>query len=72
MINCREENGRFIVDVSRGRFIHTPHHKQEIFDEKEQFFSFLKSNIRKRRRHGYNIADMSLDFPLFKILYEMT
>lgn len=42
IIKFKEEQGSFFVDLSRGRFAQSPRHKQEIFDEKDQFISFLK------------------------------
>jgi hypothetical protein len=70
LIQFREEQGSFVVDLSRGRMDHPAHHKQEFFHEKSQFFSFLKSNIATRKRHGYSLVEMSLDFPVFKNLCE--
>jgi predicted DNA-binding WGR domain protein len=71
IIQLEEKDGKFIVELSWGRIARTPQHKQQIFEEKRQFFSFLKSNIATRRRHGYRLVDMSLDFPLFSNLIEM-
>lgn len=72
LILLREKQGSWTVDLCRGRISHTHHHKQKKFDEKSQFFSFLKFNIALRKRHGYSLVEMSLDFPLFKNLCEMT
>lgn len=69
VVKVREEQGTYIVDLSRGRFAQASRCKQAIFDKKGQFFSFLKSNIARRKRHGYAFVKMSLDFPLFKIMY---
>lgn len=60
-----------MVDLCRGRMLNFQRRKEEVFDEKNQFLSFLKSNIATRKLHGYKLVDMSLDFPLFQNLYEM-
>lgn len=68
LIQLKEEQGSFVISLSRGRKFNLAHHKEEFFDAKPQFLSFLKSTIEKRKRHGYNMVEMSFDFPLFDFL----